>query len=72
MSEPIEYKIKDYTEACDVINQMIGPFEMLRVLAKNCGERSYIESLQKLSYGMLAVIDQLPPVGIYVKATATK
>ena len=69
MTEPIEYTIKDYTEACDAIDQMIGPFEMLRVLAKNYGERSYIESLQKLSYVMLAVIDQLPPAGIYVKAT---
>jgi hypothetical protein len=48
---------------------MIGSFEMLRMVAKNYGERSYIESLQKLSYGMLAVIDQLPPAGIYVKAT---
>ena len=69
MTEPIEYKIKDYTEARDAIDQMIGSFEMLRMVAKNCGERSYIESLRKMSYGMLAVFDQLPPAGIYVKAT---
>lgn len=69
MTEPIEYKIKDYKETRAAINQMIGSFEALRMVAKNYGERSYIESLQKLSYGMLAVIDQLPPVGIYVKAT---
>jgi hypothetical protein len=68
VTEPLEYKIKDYTEARDVINQMIGPFEMLRVLAKNYGERSYIESLQKLSYGMLSIIDNLPPAGTYVRA----
>ena len=69
MTEPVEYKIKDYAEARDAINQMIGSFETLRMVAKNYGERSYIESLQKLSYWMLAVIDQLPPAGIYVKAT---
>ena len=68
MTEPIEYKIKDYTETRDAINQMIGSFETLRMVAKNYGERSYIESLQKLSYGMLAVIDQLPPAGTYIRA----
>ena len=39
MTAPIEYKIKDYTEARDAINQMIGSFEMLRMVAKNYGER---------------------------------
>lgn len=68
MSEPIEYKIRDYTEARDAINQMIGSFEMLRMASKNCGERSYLESLQRLSYGMLSVIDNLPPAGTYVRA----
>lgn len=39
MTEPIEYKIKDYTEARDAINQLIGSFETLRLVAKNYGER---------------------------------
>ena len=68
MTEPIEYKILDYTEARDAIHQMIGSFEVLRMVAKNRGERSYIESLQQLSYGMLSVIDNLPPAGTYVRA----
>lgn len=39
MTEPIEYKIKDYTEARGAINQMIGSFERLWVVAKKCDER---------------------------------
>lgn len=30
---------------------------------------TYIESLEKLSYGMLSVIDNLPPAGTYVRVT---
>ena len=39
MTEPVEYKIRDYTEARDASNQMIGSFETLRMVAKNYGER---------------------------------